>query len=144
EATQAAIKDGWMRTGDAGYLDEEGYLFVVDRLKDVIISGGENIHSLEIENVIAALPGVRGCAVIGVPDDRWGERVHAVVVPDERGAGITEAGVIDHCRRHLASYKCPKSVTLRQQPLPLSAANKVLKPQLKKEFIEAAGRGGQG
>ena len=140
EATQAAIKDGWMRTGDAGYLDEEGYLFVVDRLKDMIISGGENIHSQEIENVIAAMPGVRDCAVIGIPDHKWGERVHAVVVPDKGEAAITETGIIDHCRRHLASYKCPKSVTLRQQPLPLSAANKILKPQLKKEIIEETGR----
>lgn len=134
EATALALKDGWMHTGDLGYMDGDGYLYVVDRLKDVIITGGENVYSQEVENVIMQHAAVSACAIIGLPDEKWGERVHAVVVP-KNGEVLEGEAIIDHCKRYLASYKCPKSVTLRDTPLPLSGANKVLKAQLKQEVL---------
>ena len=138
EATAEAIRNGWMHTGDLGYMDEEGYLFVVDRLKDVIISGGENVYSQEVENTIMKLPQVSNCAVIGLPDEKWGERVHAVVVPQRGAEQLDEETVILFCKERLAGYKCPKSVSIRHTPLPLSGANKVLKPQLREEIIKGA------
>lgn len=134
EATAEALKDGWMHTGDLGYMDEEGYLFIVDRLKDVIITGGENVYSQEVENVITKMPEVSTCAVIGLPDEKWGERVHAVVVP-HGGMSVDEDAIVEHCKSQLAGYKCPKSITIRTTPLSLSGANKVLKPQLREELL---------
>ncbi|MBO9641725.1 MAG: long-chain fatty acid--CoA ligase [Pseudacidovorax sp.] len=130
--TAAALRDGWMHTGDMGRLDADGYLFVVDRLKDMIVSGGENVYSAEVENAIAQLPQVSMCAVIGVPDERWGERVHAVLVLRE-GQSLDEAEVIAHCRAHIAGYKCPRSVEFRST-LPLSAAGKLQKFELRAPF----------
>ncbi|WP_234193642.1 acyl-CoA synthetase [Pseudacidovorax sp. NFM-22] len=130
--TAAALRDGWMHTGDMGRLDADGYLFVVDRLKDMIVSGGENVYSAEVENAIAQLPQVSMCAVIGVPDERWGERVHAVLVLRE-GQSLDEAEVIAHCRAHIAGYKCPRSVEFRAA-LPLSAAGKLQKFELRAPF----------
>ncbi|WP_395701310.1 long-chain-fatty-acid--CoA ligase [Aquabacterium sp.] len=123
--TAAALQDGWMHTGDAGRFDEDGFLYVVDRLKDMVVTGGENVYSAEVENAIAQLPQVAMCAVIGVPDDQWGERVHAVIVLRE-GASIDEATVVAHCKTLIAGYKCPRSVEFRAA-LPITAAGKLQK-----------------
>ena len=132
ELTQAAIRDGWMHTGDAGYMDEDGFVFVVDRVKDMIVSGGENVYSAEVENAIARHPAVAACAVIGIPSDRWGEAVHAVVVlkPGQE-PGADE--IVAHCRTLIAGYKCPRSVEFADA-LPLSGAGKVLKTKLREPF----------
>ncbi len=130
--TAAALKDGWMHTGDGGRLDEDGYLYVVDRIKDMIVSGGENVYSAEVENALAELPQVAMSAVIGVPDERWGERVHAVIVLRE-GATLDEATVIAHCKTLIAGYKCPRSVEFRPS-LPLTAAGKLQKFALREPY----------
>lgn len=130
--TEAALRGGWMHTGDGGRMDEHGFLFVVDRMKDMIVSGGENVYSAEVENAIAQLPQVLMAAVIGVPDDRWGERVHAVIVRRE-GMALEADTVIAHCREQIATYKCPRSVEFRDA-LPLSAAGKLQKFQLREPF----------
>ncbi|MGE0386833.1 MAG: class I adenylate-forming enzyme family protein [Gammaproteobacteria bacterium] len=134
EATAAALRDGWLHTGDIGYFDARGYLFVVDRIKDMIITGGENVYSTEVEQVLAAHPAVAECAVFGVPDPHWGERVHAVVVP-RAGREIDTADLDRHCRAAIAAYKCPRSWELRTTPLPLSNVNKVLKTRLRAETL---------
>ena len=127
-----ALRGGWMHTGDGGVLDADGFVTVVDRLKDMIVSGGENIYSAEVENAIAQHPAVAMAAVIGVPDAQWGERVHAVVVL-QPGAVLTAETLASHCRKLIAGYKCPRSLELRAA-LPLSAAGKVLKVELRAPF----------
>jgi acyl-CoA synthetase (AMP-forming)/AMP-acid ligase II len=129
EETAAAVRDGWMHTGDVGYMDERGYVFIVDRIKDMIVSGGENVYSAEVENALAGHPAVASCAVIGVPDPEWGERVHAVVVLAP-GATATADELREHCARHIARYKAPRSVEF-VDALPLSGAGKVLKRELR-------------
>ncbi|WP_205690416.1 acyl-CoA synthetase [Comamonas serinivorans] len=136
--TADALRGGWMHTGDMGYMDEAGYLFVVDRLKDMIVTGGENVYSAEVENAIAQLPQVFMSAVIGVPDEKWGERVHAVIQLRE-GAELTEAEVIAHCKGLIAGYKCPRSVAF-QDTLPMSAAGKLQKFQLRAPHWEGRSR----
>ncbi len=138
EATGQAVRDGWMHTGDGGYMDDEGLVYVVDRLKDMIVSGGENIYSAEVENALASHPAVRQCSVIGVPSDKWGESVHAVIVlkPD---ANATIEAIQAHCRERIAGYKCPRSVEFREE-LPLSGMGKVLKNELRKPYWEKQGR----
>jgi long-chain acyl-CoA synthetase len=131
--TQAALRGGWYHSGDGAIMDAEGYLFIVDRLKDMIISGGENIYSAEVESAISTLAGVAEVAVIGIPDERWGETVHAVVVP-RAGAVLTADAVVAHCRTLIAGYKCPRSVEIREAPLPISGAGKVLKGPLREPF----------
>jgi long-chain acyl-CoA synthetase len=121
-------------------MDEEGFVFIVDRLKDMIISGGENVYSAEVENAISTMPGVAEVAVIGVPDERWGERVHAIVVL-RQGAALGADDVIDHCRNQIAGYKCPRSVDFRDSPLPLSGAGKVLKRELREPYWQGFTRG---
>ena len=135
EQTAEVSKWGWHHTGDGGYMDEDGFVFVVDRMKDMIISGGENVYSAEVENALYAHPDVVECAVIGVPDDEWGERVHAVVRLAEGAAEAAEA-LIAHCRTQIAGYKSPRSVTFSAEPLPLSGAGKILKTELRKPFWE--------
>ena len=130
EATAEALRDGWYHSGDVGYLDEAGYLFLVDRAKDMIISGGENVYSVEVENALAGHPAVLQSAVIGIPDDLWGEAVHAVVVL-KPGAEATAEDLIAHCRTAIAGYKVPRSVELTADPLPMSAAGKILKKDLR-------------
>ena len=134
DTTQAAFRDGWLRSGDGGRMDADGYLFIVDRLKDMIISGGENVYSAEVEAVLRSHPAVAQAAVIGVPDLQWGEAVHAVVVPAAQAAG--DAALADAlrawCRQHLAGYKCPRSVSCVPE-LPMSAAGKVLKNVLREQ-----------
>jgi acyl-CoA synthetase (AMP-forming)/AMP-acid ligase II len=124
--------DGWLRTGDAGYVDEDGYLFLHDRIKDMIVSGGENIYPAEVENVLLAVPGVADAAVIGVPDDKWGETVKAIVVstPD---AELDEGSIIALCRERLAHYKCPTSVDFVAD-LPRNPSGKVLKRELREPY----------
>jgi acyl-CoA synthetase (AMP-forming)/AMP-acid ligase II len=139
ELTAQAVNDGWMRTGDAGYVSPDGLLFIVDRLKDMIISGGENIYSVEVENAILSLEGVAQCAVIGVPDPVWGERVHAVLVL-QPNVEINSATVIDHCKRLIAGYKCPRSVEFRKV-LPISGAGKLLKYKLREPYWANQARG---
>ena len=133
DVTAATMVDGWVRTGDAAYMDADGFLFIVDRVKDMIISGGENVYSAEVENAVLKHPAIADCAVIGVPDDQWGERVHAIIVP-RAGQSVTLEMLIEHCRTLIAGYKCPRSCDVREEPLPLSAAGKVLKVQLRAPF----------
>jgi long-chain acyl-CoA synthetase len=130
EETAAALKGGWMHTGDLARMDENGRLYIVDRLKDMIITGGENVYPTEVEQVIYQIPGVIECAVIGLPDDTWGERVHAVV-RCERNSTLTEEEVIAHCRKYLGGYKCPREVTFRDQPMPLTGPGKIRKQELR-------------
>jgi long-chain acyl-CoA synthetase len=132
EATTDAIRDGWYYSGDMGYFDEHGYLFIADRKKDMIISGGENIYPREVEEAILLLEGVGDVAVIGVPDDTWGEAVKAIVVR-KPGADLDEQKVIDHCKKNIASYKKPKSVDFVDM-LPRSALGKVLKHELREPY----------
>jgi long-chain acyl-CoA synthetase len=142
--TDEALRDGWYHTGDAGYLDAEGYLFLADRLKDMIVTGGENVYSVEVEAVIIRHPAVAQVAIIAIPDEKWGEIVHAVVVP-EAGVELSGADIIEFCRGKLAGYKIPKSVEIRTDTLPMSAAMKPLKRELRAEhrvrlgFSEGAG-----
>ena len=129
-ATAGAISDGWLNMGDIGYLDEEGFLFIVDRKKDMIISGGENIHPREVEIALEQHPAVRQCAVIGIPDERWGEAVCAFVVPSGECA---EAELTEHCRVLIASYKKPKKIHFVEE-LPRLATGKVDKVRLRAPY----------
>ena len=124
-----ALRDGWLHTGDSGFMDADGFVTVTDRIKDMIVTGGENVYSLEVENVIYRYPGVDACAVIGIPSDDWGEAVHAIVVP-LKDADIVPDQLIAFCRDHLAGYKVPKSVEIRETPLPLTPSGKVRKTDL--------------
>jgi long-chain acyl-CoA synthetase len=135
EETAKAVVEGWMHTGDGGYMDEDGFIYIVDRIKDMIISGGENVYSVEVENAIAQHPAVAQCAVIGVPNEQWGEQVHAIVVL-KSGAQVSAIELIEFCRTRIASYKCPRSIDISENPLPLSGAGKVLKRELRKPFWE--------
>ncbi|MDN5748583.1 MAG: AMP-binding protein, partial [Pseudonocardia sp.] len=132
ETASTLAADGWLRTGDAAYTDAEGYLFLHDRIKDMIISGGENIFPAEVENAVAGAPGVADVAVIGVPSPRWGETVKAVVVPVP-GADPTAEDVIAHARTRLARYKCPTSVDFVES-LPRNASGKILKKVLREPY----------
>ena len=138
EETAAALAGGWFHTGDGGLLDEEGHLSILDRKKDVIITGGENVSSIEVEDAIFSLDGVLEVAVIGVPHEKWGEMVLALVVPAE-GSGVTEEVVIAHCKVVLAGYKCPKQVELRSE-LPRTATGKLQKFRLRAPYWEGLDR----
>ena len=138
DTAQVVTADGWFRTGDLGRLDADGFVFVEDRLKDMIVSGGENIYSPEIERVLAEHPAVMEVAVIGVPDPRWGETVKAVVALRE-GQQADEAELVDHCRRHLARYKCPTSVDVLPL-LPRNPTGKILKRDLRKPYWDGRDR----
>ncbi|MGE4652186.1 MAG: fatty-acid--CoA ligase, partial [Myxococcota bacterium] len=135
ELSAETLRSGWLHTGDGGYLDEEGFLFIVDRVKDMIISGGENVYSAEVENALYAHPAVAECAVIGVPDEKWGERVHAVVRLTESTEADAET-LMAHCHELIAGYKCPRSVEYREEALPLSGAGKILKTELRAPYWE--------
>jgi long-chain acyl-CoA synthetase len=135
--TASALVDGWYRTGDLGYQDDEGFVFLVDRAKDMIVSGGENVYSTEVEEALYRHPSVLEAAVFGVPDPQWGEAVYAVVVPRTP----VESGVLAaHCRSLIAAYKVPKTIELRSEPLPKSGAGKVLKRQLRDPFWAGTAR----
>jgi len=139
DVTAETIIDGWVHTGDAGYMDDEGFVFLMDRIKDMVVSGGENVYSAEVENAIGQHPAVATSAVIGIPSEQWGESVHAIVIlnPD---ATVSETELKDHCHGLIAGYKCPRSIEFRTDPFPLSGANKVLKTELRKPFWEGRDR----
>ncbi|WP_052336411.1 class I adenylate-forming enzyme family protein [Nocardioides alkalitolerans] len=134
------IVDGWLRTGDLGHADAEGYLYVTGRLKDMVITGGYNVYPAEVENVVYQLPGVAEAAVIGVPDERWGERVVAVVRarPDAAPDAVTAATVGALCARHLADYKRPKEVLVVTTPLPVNPTGKIVKARLRTAYAEGS------
>jgi acyl-CoA synthetase (AMP-forming)/AMP-acid ligase II len=139
EQTEQTLRDGWVYTGDGAYRDEEGFIFIVDRLKDMIVSGGENVFSAEVESAISTHPSVAEVAVVGIPSDKWGEAVHAIIVPRE-GAEVDQTEIIEHCKPLIANYKWPRSVSVRREPLPLSGAGKVLKRDLRAPFWEGQAR----
>lgn len=132
DATAAALSDGWYRSGDAGYLDEQGYLYISDRVKDMIVSGGENIYPTEIENALSSHPAVRECGVIGVPDDRWGEATKALVVL-RAGTSVTGEELRHFLRGRIADFKIPKTVEFRDE-LPRTPSGKILKRELREPY----------
>ncbi len=132
EETASTLRDGWLHTGDVGRMDADGYVYLVDRKKDMIISGGENIYSREVEEVLYMHPAVLEAAVVGVPDEKWGESVKAIVVL-RRGAGASEAEIIDFCREHLASYKKPGSVEFWSE-LPKTGSGKIKKDEIREPY----------
>jgi long-chain acyl-CoA synthetase len=134
EQTASVLTESGYWTGDLGYLDEQGYLFLVDRSKDMIVSGGENVYSTEVEDVLYAHEAVLEAAVFGVPDDKWGEAVWAVVVPREEFRDVDPQVLIEHCRTRIGGYKVPKGIDLRHEPLPKSGPGKVLKRELRAPF----------
>ena len=139
EATRATIDaDGWLRTGDAGYRDADGFLYLHDRVKDMIVTGGENVYPAEVENVLAKHPDLADVAVVGVPDSKWGEAVKAVVVRRE-GSEVTEQDVITFAREHLAGYKLPKTVDFTDV-LPRNPSGKLLKREIRAPYWEGAER----
>jgi fatty-acyl-CoA synthase len=131
--TQAAFEGGWFHSGDLGVIDEEGYITVVDRKKDMIKSGGENVASREVEEMIYRLPQVSEVAVVGLPDPKWVEAVTAVVIV-KQGQALTEAEVIAHCSAHMAGFKAPKRVVFADQ-LPKNPSGKVLKRRLREQLV---------
>ena len=139
EETADVFRGGWYHTGDAGYLDEGGYLYLVDRVKDMIVTGGENVYSAEVENAVASHPAVAQVAVIGIPDERWGEAVHAIVILKE-GETVTDEEITAHSRELIAGFKTPKSVEFRTEPFPMSGAMKVLKKDLRAPYWEGRER----
>lgn len=141
EQTAALYRDGWLRTGDAGFLDADGFLTIVDRVKDMIISGGENVYAAEVEAALYQHPAVAQCAVIGIPSERWGEEVHAVVRLHE-GAGASAGELMAFCREHIGAYKCPRSVSFRREPLPMTSLGKIRKDELRRPFWAGQGRDG--
>ncbi|WP_420426229.1 long-chain-fatty-acid--CoA ligase [Algiphilus sp.] len=137
EQTADTLRDGWLHTGDLGYMDDDGFIFVVDRVKDMIITGGENVFSVEVEGALYQHPAVQEAAVIGLPCAQWGERVHAVVVL-KSGSQASAEDIQQHCRTLIAGYKVPHSVEFRTESLPVSGAGKVLKTELRKAHATAA------
>ncbi len=133
EATAETIVDGWLHTGDMGYFDEEGYLYLIDRKKDMYISGGENVYPAEVEDAIMGLDKVGDVGVIGIPDEKWGEVGMAIVVP-KPGKELTEGDVVEFCKGRLAKYKVPKKVVFAEE-LPRTATGKILKKELKVKYI---------
>ena len=134
EATAEALDGGWFHTGDGGHVDDEGYYSITDRKKDVIISGGENVSSIEVEDCVFSHAAVTEVAVIGVPDEKWGETVKALVVIDP-DASVSEQDIIDHCREKVAHYKCPTSVEFREA-LARTATGKLQKFKLREPYWE--------
>jgi acyl-CoA synthetase (AMP-forming)/AMP-acid ligase II len=133
EETARALRGGYMHTGDLGYMDEDGYVYLVDRAKDMIVTGGENVYSVEVEAALYAHPAVLEAAVFGIPDPRLGEQVHAVVVLKD-GQNVPPEELIAHCRNAIASYKCPKTIAFHPEPLPKSGAGKILKRDLRVKY----------
>ncbi len=134
EATAQAIDgDGWFHSGDAGYLDADGYLYIHDRIKDMIITGAENVYPAEVENVLMAHPAIADAAVIGVPDERWGETVKAVLVRAPGGDDAHDADILAFCRARLAGFKCPTSIDW-VGALPRNPSGKILKRELREPY----------
>lgn len=139
EATAEVFRGDWYHTGDMGRVDDAGFLYLVDRVKDMIVTGGENVYSIEVENALATHPDVMQVAVIGIPDAKWGEAVHAIVVP-RPGTEPSTDEIIEWARKSIAGYKVPKSVEIRDEPIPLSGAMKPLKRELRKKYWEGQER----
>jgi acyl-CoA synthetase (AMP-forming)/AMP-acid ligase II len=139
EQTAAVLVDGAYWTGDLGYMDEQGYVFLVDRSKDMIVTGGENVYCTEVEEALYQHPAILEAAVFGVPDDKWGEAVWAVIVPRE-GSELEPAQVIEFCRERIAGYKVPKGIDVQLEPLPKSGPGKVLKRELRAPHWEGQER----
>jgi acyl-CoA synthetase (AMP-forming)/AMP-acid ligase II len=131
DATAKVFRDDWYRTGDLGRFDADGYLYLVDRVDDMIVTGGENVYSIEVENALATYPGVVQVAVVGLPDEVWGKRVHGIVVLAPDAADTTEEQLGEHAKKTIAGYKVPKTWELRTDPLPVSGAGKPLKRELR-------------
>jgi len=131
--TEAAIRNGWLCTGDAGYMDEEGFVYIADRFKDMIVTGGENVYAAEVENVVATHPAVAACSVIGIPSEEWGESVHLIVVLKPDAAEFTLDEIRQHCKGLIAGYKSPRSIEYKTS-LPLSAFGKVDKNMLRAPY----------
>jgi acyl-CoA synthetase (AMP-forming)/AMP-acid ligase II len=138
ELTEKALRNGWLHTGDMGYMDEEGYLFLIDRKADMIVTGGENVYPKETEDVLYEHPAVLECAVVSAPDERWGERVQAVVVLRE-GHRATAEELIAYCKQRLAGYKCPKAVEF-WNVLPKTPIGKILRKDVKTKFWKGRDR----
>ena len=136
--TAKTLKGGWLHTGDAGYLDESGYLYIHDRIKDMIVSGGENIYPAEIESVLFGHPDIADIAVIGVPDERWGEAVKALVVPMQHAVADAD-GILRYARERLAGYKIPKSIEFLSE-MPRNPSGKVLKRKLREQYWQGHNR----
>jgi long-chain acyl-CoA synthetase len=139
ETRDAFTDDGWYRSGDLAYQDADGYLYIVDRAKDMVISGGENVYTTEVENALFRIPAVSEVAVFGIPDERWGEAVHAEVVI-KAGESLTEEQLIEECRKYIGGYKVPRSVNIGTEPLPKSGAGKILKRELRQPYWDAHSR----
>ncbi|RMG76812.1 MAG: long-chain-fatty-acid--CoA ligase [Bacteroidetes bacterium] len=133
EETAKSLRNGWVHTGDAGYMDEDGFVFLVDRVKDMIVSGGENVYSAEVENAIMNHPAVEQAVVIGIPSEEWGEQVHAEIIL-KPGQTATAEEIIAKTREYIAGYKCPRSITFRTEPFPLSGAGKILKRNIREPY----------
>jgi acyl-CoA synthetase (AMP-forming)/AMP-acid ligase II len=134
EQTEKVIRNGWYHSGDMGYLDEDNYLFLVDRKADMIVTGGENVYPKETEDALYEHPGVQECAVVSAPDVRWGERVQAVVVL-KPGKSATEEELVNHCKSKLAGYKCPKKIEFWEE-MPKTPLGKILRKEVKAHFWE--------
>jgi acyl-CoA synthetase (AMP-forming)/AMP-acid ligase II len=132
EATAQTFTDGWLHTGDVARIDADGLLYIVDRSKDMINRGGENVYSIEVENALAGAPGVGEAAVVAVPDEMMGEKVGAVIVP-QSGDRLDIGAIVAYCRARLADFKVPQYVAVRESPLPRNPGGKVLKAQLREE-----------
>ncbi|NND75097.1 MAG: AMP-binding protein, partial [Ilumatobacter sp.] len=139
QTAEVLSDDGWYRTGDVGRLDDEGYLMLVDRAKDMIVTGGENVYCTEVEDALYTHPAVSEATVFGIPHEQWGEAVHGVVVL-RPGTDTSEIELIAHCHERIAGYKAPKTITLQTDPLPKSGPGKVLKRLLREPFWEGRER----
>jgi acyl-CoA synthetase (AMP-forming)/AMP-acid ligase II len=133
EQTEKTLIDGWVSTGDAGYMDEGGFIFLVDRLKDMIVTGGENVFSVEVENALSHHSAILESVVLGIPSDKWGESVHAIIRLNE-GQKITDKEIISHCREYIAGYKVPHSIEIRVEPFPITGAGKIMKNELRAPY----------
>jgi acyl-CoA synthetase (AMP-forming)/AMP-acid ligase II len=133
EQTAEILNDGWVLTGDAGYMDEDGFIFLVDRLKDMIVTGGENVFSVEVENALSHHSAILESVALGIPSDKWGESVHAIIRLNE-GQKITDEEVISHCREYIAGYKLPHSIEIREEPFPITGAGKIMKNELRAPY----------
>ncbi len=140
EQTEAVLRDSGYWTGDLGYMDEDGYVYLVDRSKDMIVSGGENVYCTEVEEVLYQHEAVLEAAAFGVPDEKWGEAVWAVVVPREEFRNVDPGDIIAFCRKNIAGYKVPKGIDIRHEPLPKSGPGKVLKRELRAPYWEGQDR----
>ena len=135
EETAKTLRGGWLHTGDAGKIDEDGYVFIVDRTKDMIVTGGENVYSTEVENAIYKHPSIREASVVGIPDEKWGEAVAAIVTL-RPGTTLTAEELISHCNNFLANYKVPKVVEIREGELPKGGTGKLDKKILREKYWE--------